>query len=132
MNFKKLCSSSFLNLTSKLRLTKYSTSVSNKNVNSKKLEDKIKKKVQFYIQNELPDLNLENHVADLKQSIKTQVSKFFSYLSKTKQTLVIIKAENVRKLKNNPNISKEELSQAIQTLTNQQSIFRQKVFSFFD
>lgn len=77
MNLIKLCSSSFLKITSKSKLTKYSSFISNKNDISKKLEDKIKKKVQFYILNELPDKNLENKVAELKQSIKEQVSGIF-------------------------------------------------------
>jgi hypothetical protein len=40
---------------------------------SKKHEDAIKKKVQYYIENELPDKKLETELANLKNELKTQV-----------------------------------------------------------
>lgn len=40
---------------------------------SKKLDENLKKKLLFYIENELPDKNLEIQLKDLKNSIKSQV-----------------------------------------------------------
>jgi hypothetical protein len=46
------------------------------NLSPKKLEDKLKKQVLFYIDNELPDKQLDNDLKPLKTSIKTQVYIF--------------------------------------------------------
>ena len=43
------------------------------NLSPKKLEEKLKKQVLFYIDNELPDKQLDNDLKPLKTSIKTQV-----------------------------------------------------------
>ncbi|RNA12004.1 glycine--tRNA ligase [Brachionus plicatilis] len=102
MNFIKLHRGSFSKLTSLLNLSKYSTLIPNQTVNSKKLEEKIKKKIQFYIQNELPDKELE------------------------------IEAELVRKLKNNPNSTQDEINQAVQDLTKHQFFFRQKIEKYLE
>ena len=39
----------------------------------KKLNEKIKKQILYYIENELPDKQLETELKPLKNSIKTQV-----------------------------------------------------------
>jgi len=52
------------------------------NLSPKKLEEQIKKQVLFYIDNELPDKQLDNDLKPLKQSIKIQVyNKSLNYFN---------------------------------------------------
>ena len=57
----------------RFKQTKADNSVKPLNLSPKKLEDKLKKQVLFYVDNELPDKQLDNDLKPLKTSIKTQV-----------------------------------------------------------
>jgi len=57
----------------RFKQTKADNSAKPLNLSPKKLEDKLKKQVLFYVDNELPDKQLDNDLKPLKTSIKTQV-----------------------------------------------------------
>ena len=48
--------------------------VKSPNLSTKKIEDRIKKQTLFYIENELPDKQLDNDLKPLKHAIKIQVN----------------------------------------------------------
>ena len=56
-----------------LQINTESSGTGTKAISSKKFEEKIKKQTLFYIDNELPDKQLENDLKPLKILIKAQV-----------------------------------------------------------
>ncbi|CAF0742537.1 unnamed protein product [Brachionus calyciflorus] len=113
LKLSNLSTKKILNLTY-LNLVKYSSfKEPQKSINPKKIEEKIKKTIQFFIENDLPDKNLENQVSDLKKSIKSQ-------------------GDLLRNLKSDPNVQKEKIIQAIKELNSRQFQFRQKIEKYLN